>query len=122
MFATRKQIAENNPQAKSNVFASLAALGSVFLASSCCLPLLPFLVAAGTAGTSAFFVKIRPFLLVASLLFIAFGFYQGWQAKKCKRKPNVLSTILLWFSTGVVVAFVFFPQVVANFVANLFAG
>jgi hypothetical protein len=44
------------------------------LSSRCCLPLLPFVLAAGTAGSSAFFVKLRPFLVSASVLFIAFGF------------------------------------------------
>jgi cytochrome bd-type quinol oxidase subunit 2 len=126
MFTTRKQTAENGPQPKrtgiGTVIASLAALGSVVLASSCCLPLLPFVFAAGAAGTSAFFVKVRPFLLALSLLSIAFGFYQAWRAKQCKCKPNVLSTILLWFSTVVVVAFILFPQVIANFIANLLAG
>ena len=122
MFKATKQVGENAPPAKGTVIASLAALGSVVLASSCCLPLLPFLFAAGAAGTSAFFVKIRPFLLAASLLFIAFGFYQAWRAKKCNRKPNVLSTILLWFSAAVVVAFILFPQAIANFIANLVAG
>lgn len=101
--------------------ASFAALGSIVLASSCCLPLLPFLFAAGAAGSSAFFVKIRPFLLVASALFIAFGFYQGWRARQCKRKPSVLSTTLLWFSAIVVVVFTLFPQAVANLLANVLA-
>src|SRR6266481_3734862 len=122
MFPARKQFDENGPQAKRTVVASLAALGSVVLASSCCLPLLPFLFAAGAAGTSAFFVKVRPFLLGASLLFIALGADQAWRAKKCNCKPNVLSTILLWFSAAVVVAFILFPQVIANFIANLVAG
>jgi len=54
--------------------ASLAALGSVIVASSCCIPLLPFLFAAGAAGASGFFVQLRPYLLGASVLFIAFGF------------------------------------------------
>src|SRR2546426_5970216 len=103
MFKATKQVGENAPQAKGTVIASFAALGSVVLASSCCLPLLPFLFAAGTAGTSAFFVKLRPFLLAASLLSIAFGFYQGWRAKQCKCKPSVLSRSLLWFSTIVVI-------------------
>ncbi len=40
--------------------ASLAALGSVIAASSCCLPLLPFVFAAGAAGTSAFVAQLRP--------------------------------------------------------------
>ncbi len=122
MVNARKQIGENSPQGKGTVIASLAALGSVVLASSCCLPLLPFLFAAGTAGTSAFFLKVRPFLLAASLLFIAFGFYQAWRGKKCNCRPNVLSTILLWFSAAVVVAFILFPQAIANLLANLLAG
>jgi len=120
MLPLRNQIGESGPQSKHTVIASLAALGSVVLASSCCLPLLPFLFAAGATGTSAFFVKIRPFLLAASLLFIAFGFYQAWRAKQCKR--NAFSTILLWFSTVIVIAFILFPQAIANFLANLLAG
>src|SRR5712691_4194264 len=115
--ATEDKQNESGFRSKSTIAASFAALGSVILASSCCLPLLPFLFAAGAAGTSAFFVKLRPFLLAASLLFIAFGFYQRWQAKQCKCKPSVLSTTLLWFSTIVVVVFTFFPQAIANFIA-----
>ncbi len=109
-------------ESKRTMLASFAAVGSVILASSCCLPLLPFLVAAGTAGSSAFFVKVRPFLLAASVLFVAYGFYQGWRAKKCNQQPSALSTALLWFSAIVVLTFILFPQVIANFVANLLAG
>src|SRR6266496_2553033 len=122
MFKATKQVGENAPQAKGTVLASLAALGSVVLASSCCLPLLPFLFAAGTAGTSAFFVKLRPFLLAASVLLIAFGFYQKWRAKQCQCKPNLLSTVLLWFSAIVVLVFILFPQAIANILADLLAG
>ena len=107
---------------KRTLIASLAALGSVILASSCCLPLAPFLLAAGTAGSSALFVKLRPFLVAASVLFIAYGFYLGWRAKKCGREPSTLSNILLWFSAIVVLVFILFPQAIANFVANLLAG
>jgi len=39
--------------------------------------LAPFLLAAGTAGSSAFFVKLRPFLLAGSVLFVAFVFISG---------------------------------------------
>lgn len=106
----------------STVVASLAALGSVIVASSCCLPLLPFLFAAGAAGTSAFVVRLRPYLLVLSVLLIAFGFYRSWRAKQCNCKPSRISTFLLWFSAIVVVAFIFFPQVIANLVADLLAG
>ena len=107
---------------KRTLIASFAALGSVILASSCCLPLVPFLLAAGTAGSSAFFVKLRPFLLAASVLFIAYGFYLGLRTKKCGREPSTLSTVLLWFSAIVVLVFILFPQAIANLVANLMAG
>src|SRR5438132_8693202 len=112
MFKATKQVGENAPQAKGTVIASLAALGSVVLASSCCLPLFPFLFAAGAAGTSAFFVKVRPFLLAASVLFIAYGFYQAWLAKQCKCSPSVLRSTLLCSSAVVVVAFIVFPQAI----------
>jgi|SRR5215813_8082149 len=108
-------------RSKRTIVASIAALGSIVLASSCCLPMFPFLLAAGAAGSSAFFVTIRPFLLIASLLLIAFGFYQRWRAKQCSRRPNPLSAILLWFSTVVVILSILFPQVIANLVANLLA-
>jgi len=104
------------------IVASLAALGSVVLASSCCLPMFPFIFAAGAAGSSAFFSRARPFLLAASLLSIAFAFYQRWQAKKCQCKPTLLSTVVLWFSVVVVLTFFLFPQVIANLVANFLAG
>jgi hypothetical protein len=108
--------------AKSTMIASVAALGSVIAASSCCLPLFPFLLAAGTAGTSAFFTRFRPYLLVLSVLLIAFGFYKAWRAKQCNRRPSRISTALLWFSAIVVFVFIFFPQVVANLLADLLAG
>jgi hypothetical protein len=122
MVTARKETGEPRPRSKRTIVASLAALGSVVLASSCCLPLLPFLFAAGAAGTSAFFVKVRPFLLAASVLLVAFGFYQRWRAKQCNCQPNLLSTILLWSSAVVVVVFILFPQAIANLLANLLAG
>jgi hypothetical protein len=126
MARKMSQMEENQATGKSDsrstVVASLAALGSVILASSCCLPLLPFLFAAGAAGTSAFVVRLRPYLLVLSVLLIAFGFYRSWRAKQCNCKPSWISTFLLWLSAIVVVAFIFFPQVIANLVADLLAG
>jgi len=112
----------NKSGSASTVFASLAALGSVIAASSCCIPLLPFLFAAGAAGTSAFVGKLRPYLLVASVLLIAFGFYRSWRAKQCNCKPSKISTVLLWFSAMVVFLFIFFPQVIANLVADILSG
>ena len=112
----------NKSGSASTAVASLAALGSVIVASSCCLPLLPFLFAAGAAGSSAFVTQFRPYLLVVSVLLIAFGFYKSWRAKQCNCKPSRVSIFLLWFSAIVVFVFIFFPQVVANLVADLLAG
>jgi uncharacterized membrane protein len=112
----------NKSGSGSTAVASLAALGSVIAASSCCLPLLPFVFAAGAAGTSAFVNGLRPYLLVLSLLLIAFGFYKSWRAKHCNCKPSKISIALLWFSAIVVLVFIFFPQVIANLVADLLAG
>src|SRR6266481_9042574 len=114
--------AANKPDSKGIVVASLAALGSVIAASSCCLPLLPFLFAAGAAGTSAFVGTLRPYLLVASVLLIAFAFYKSWRAKQCSCKPSRISTVLLWFSAVMVFLFIFFSQVIANFLADILAG
>lgn len=119
-----EMVAEQQPNSgsKRTILASVAALGSVIVASSCCLPLLPFLFAAGAAGSSAYFVRLRPYLLVISVLLIGFGFYQRWRAKKCNRRPGVYSAILLWFSAIVVFVFIVFPQVIANMLANFMAG
>jgi uncharacterized membrane protein len=113
---------KNKSGSRSTVVASLAALGSVIAASSCCVPLLPFLFAAGVAGTSAFVAQLRPYLLVLSVLLIAFGFYKSWRAKQCNCQPSRISTFFLWFSAIVVFVFIFFPQVIANLVADLVAN
>jgi hypothetical protein len=120
------QQAENPAKAKadskSTVIASIAALGSVIAASSCCLPLLPFLFAAGTASMSVLVGQLRPYLLILSVLLVAFGFHKSWRAKQCNCKQSRISTFLLWFSAIVVVVMIFFPQVIANLVADLLAG
>ena len=121
MLLSTKELTENGARSKRTVVASLAALGSVVLASSCCLPLLPFLFAARSGRNFSVLVKLRPFLLIASVLFIAFGFYQSWRARQCACQPSTLSTILLWFSAVVVVVFTLFPQAIANLVANMLA-
>jgi len=98
---------------------SVAAIGSVLAASSCCLPILPFVVAAGFAGGSTFLYTARPYLLIASIIFVGYGFYQGWRAKRCQRRPSRIGSILLWFSALFVLVSVFFPQLMANAVASL---
>lgn len=101
--------------------ASIGAIGSVLAASSCCLPILPLFVAAGLAGGSAFLTAARPYLVGASILFIGFGFYQAQRAKKCRRRPSVIATFLLWTAAVFVAISIFFPQVMANVSASLLA-
>lgn len=103
------------------VLASAAAIFSILAASSCCLPILPLLLAAGFAGSSAFLSAARPYLLGASILFIVYGFYQAWRSKTCHRRPSVIASLLLWVSAAFVVISIFFPQVIAHASANLLA-
>jgi hypothetical protein len=103
------------------IIASIAAIGSILAASSCCLPILPLLAATGFAGASAFLSAARPYLLGASILFIAYGFYRVWRSKTCGRRRGIAGSILLWVSTVFVVVSICFPQVLANATANLLA-
>jgi len=122
MPQVEENLSTNKSGSRSSVIASLAALGSAIAASSCCLPLLPFVFAAGAAGTAAFVAQLRPYLLVLSVLLIAFSFYKSWRAKQCNCKPSRISTLLLWVSAFMVFIFICFPQVIANLVADLLAG
>ena len=100
------------------IAASFAAIGSILAASICCLPLFPFMLAAGLAGTSAFLTEIRPYLLAGSVLFIAFGFYQARRARKCHRRTSIVASVLLWLSAGFALASILFPQIIANAIAG----
>ena len=100
------------------VAASLAAIGSVLAASSCCLPLFPFMIAAGLAGTSPFLSEVRPYLLVGSILFIGFGFYQARRARRCNRRTSTVALVLLCASAGFVLMSILFPQIIANAIAG----
>jgi len=104
-----------------SIAASLAAAGSVLAASSCCLPLLPFVTAAGLAGGAAFLSAARPYLLGLSITLIAYGFYQARRAAQCDRRPRVLASILLWSAAAFVLLSILFPQVMANAAADFLA-
>jgi len=108
----------NKSGSRSTAIASIAALSSAIVASSCCLPVVPFLFAAGAASASAIVAQLRPYLLVVSILCIVFAFYKSWRAKQCDGKRSRTSIFLLWFSAIVVFVFVFFPQVIADLLAG----
>jgi hypothetical protein len=113
------------PAANSNgahtTVASIAAIGSILLAWSCCLPILPFIFAAGFASSSTVLITWRPYLLGLSMLFVGYGSFQAWRARQCNSQPSVLSSILLWTSAVLVIFSIFFPQVLADAAANLLA-
>jgi hypothetical protein len=113
-----RQMTRDGHRNRGTILASTAALASALAASSCCLPLLPFVAAAGLAGSSTLFTAIRPYLLAASVLLIAFTFFQAHRAKKCNCRPSKMSTAVLWLSAAVVAVMIFFPQAVAEILAG----
>src|SRR5260370_23708790 len=102
---------------------ALSAVGSVLAAATCCLPVLRFVLAAGTAGSvaflSSFISALRPYLLGVSVFFIALGFYQSRRASQCNCKPSVLSQVVLWLSALIVAVSILLPQAFADLVERL---
>ena len=103
--------------------AALSAVGSVLAAATCCLPVLPFVLAAGTAGSASFLSSLisplRPYLLGVSAFFIALGFYQSRRASQCNCRPSVLSQVVLWLSALIVAISILLPQAFADLVERL---
>ena len=115
--------APGQSSSKGTLVAALSAVGSILAATTCCLPVLPFVLAAGTAGTATFLSSwigaLRPYLLGASVLFVALGFYQSRRASKCNCKPSVLSQVVLWLSALIVAISILIPQAFADLVERL---
>jgi len=111
------------PHSKGTFAAAISAVGSILAAATCCLPVLPFVLAAGTAGSAAFvssFISaFRPYLLGVSVLLIALGFYQSRRASQCNCKPSVLSQVILWLSALIVAITILLPQAFADLVERL---
>ena len=101
--------------------ASMAALASVLAACGCCLPVIPFALAAAFAGGSAFLWAARPYLLAASILFIAYGFYEARRMKRCRKRAGRIASLLLWVSALLVGVSILFPQMMANLAASVLA-
>jgi hypothetical protein len=99
------------------ITASVAAMVSAIATIGCCVPL-GFLAALGAAGASAFLASARPWLLGLSVLLLGAGFVQQYRGARCGVKRSVLSVVLLWTATAVVLAMLLFPQAVAGFLAD----
>ena len=109
------------PRSDASVSASLAVLVSSLATMGCCFPL-GFAAALGTAGTSVFFQTLRPWLLGLSIGLLGVGFWQQRRAKQCSVKRSYLSAVLLWSAVALVVGMILFPQEIAGFIADRFAG
>ena len=115
--------ATGKASSKGGLAAALSAVGSVLVALTCCLPVLPFVLAAGTASSARFLSSyigaLRPYLLALSVLLIALGFYQSRRASQCNCKPSVLSQVVLWLSALIVAISILLPQAFADLVERL---
>ncbi len=86
---------------------SAAAVASALAALSCCLPLGPFLLAAGSAGASGIFLSLQPYLIAFSVLMLIVGFVQAFRVRQCGRGRRALNVTVLLCSTGLVAAMLF---------------
>ncbi len=101
-----------------SLLSSLAAVSSVLAASSCCLPIIPLWLAAGSAGASMFLASARPYLMALSVVLIVYGFWNAARAQKCTRRRRSFNLFLLGVSGVFVGASLLFPQVLANWLAG----
>ncbi|MDP6478811.1 MAG: heavy metal-associated domain-containing protein [Phycisphaerales bacterium] len=98
-------------------------LVAVILSSACCwVSLLVLSFGASAAGASAFFGRWRPIFVVIALTMLALGFYLNYFRRMrcgegcCQTQPRRgrrIQRAMLWASSLVVVAFIFFPSDVA---------
>jgi len=75
-------------------------------------------MAAGSAGASLFTEKLRPWLVWISVACLVLAFVQTYFRARCDFRTRRFRTVLLWFSTVVVVAMVLAP----HFTATILAG
>ena len=101
-----------------SLLSSLAAVSSMLAASSCCLPIIPLWLAAGSAGASMFLASARPYLMGLSVIVIVYGFWNATRARECTRGRRTLNLVLLSVSGVFVAASLLFPQVLANWLAG----
>jgi hypothetical protein len=109
-------------QARGPLVSSVAALGSLVAAVSCCLPFGTFLLAGAAAGASRILNPLRPWLLFVSIVALVVGFVQAYGRSHCSLRRNPVTVLLLWVSAVLVLTMLIFPQMVAGFLADRFSG
>ena len=94
----------------------LAAVAAALTTLACCLPL--SFLGAGLAGSLAWTGSYRVWFLALAAVFLIVGFVQIYRGRnQCRKRSNV-SVALFWTSVVLVVAIVFFPQVIASLLAG----
>src|ERR1700724_295885 len=101
--------------ARGPLVSSIAALGSLVAAVSCCLPFGTFLLAGAAAGASRILNPLRPWLLAVSIITLIVGFVQAYGRSRCSLRRNPVRVLLLGVSAVLVSLFSFFRETVAAF-------
>ncbi len=110
-------------------WATVGAVAAAVLSSACCwIPLLLIGVGASAAGVAGFFEAYRPYLLGATGLLLAAGFYLVYFRKpRCgpggacavpKSRLTRFNKVMLWVASGVALLFAFFPNYVGVLVGS----
>ena len=95
---------------------SLAAVAAALTTLACCLPL--SFLGAGLAGALAWTGSYRVWFLALTAILLIFGFVQIYRGRNQCRKRSHVSVALFWISVVLVVAIIFFPQVIASLLAG----
>ena len=96
---------------------SVAAMVAALATLGCCLPL-GFVGAVGLAGASLWLQPLRPWLLGAAAILLAISFVQLYFRKGQCRRRSPLSMAVFWLAAGIVLFVIFFPQLLASFIAG----
>lgn len=109
------------------IAASGSVLAAIFSSACCWLPLLLIAFGVSAAGAAGFLEAYRPYFITGAMVLLGIGFYTVYfRRETCapdsacaapNRRLRLFSRIMLWTATGLVGAFVFFP----NYVGYLFA-
>ena len=113
---------------KENVAVSGAVLTAIG-ASLCCIgPILTLIFGVGAFGAATMFASARPYLLVASAIALAFGFYRLYLRREacppgeaCSTRPSLVARLTLWTAFVAVLIFALSPYYVGTLARHLSA-
>jgi hypothetical protein len=103
-----------NTEQVTPIAAAVTALSTLL----CCIPA-SFAAAAATTTVGLFVVDHQGWFLAASVVLIALGVLQWRRARACSTGRRRVSAVILGLAAAIVAAVIFFPQVLAGFMADL---